>query len=368
MATTATRRRRGRGEGSLFYDQTRGEWVGIVDLGRDHRGRRHRKTVRATNKATAAEKLRAVQTDRDRGLPAADGSLTVAGWCSWWLDNIVAGGVSAMTVKQYRSRLEQWVFPYVGRVALTKLRPEQVQAMMANLADAGLSPRSVRQARGVLASALKQAEAWGKVPRNAAALTKAPSTAGTKLNDALDETDAAKVLAAAAGDRLEALAVVVLSTGLRQGEALALRWEDIDLDGATVTVTKSKTPAGLRTIALPGFAVTALRAHRRAQLGEGRSPMVFTGTAGKALSASSAYRWWQDLCQRAGVGRRRFHASRHTAATLMLNNGVAHEVVSATLGHAGLAITADVYAKVRPELQRSAATAMQNVLGTGGGR
>ena len=252
MATRATRRRRGRGEGSLFYDQGRGEWVGIVDLGRDGRGRRHRKTVRDPKKEAAAEKLRAVQADRDRGLPSVDRTLTVEGWCSWWLDNIVAREVTPLTVRQYRSRLEQWVVPWVGRIPLVKLRPEQVVAMMGNLAEQGLSPQSIRQARGILVAALKQAEAWGKVPRNVAALTKAPAQTGTKLNDALDEADAAKVLGAARGDRLEALAVLVLATGLRQGEALALRWEDVNLDAGTVTVVKSKTPSGVRTIALPG--------------------------------------------------------------------------------------------------------------------
>jgi integrase len=139
----------------------------------------------------------------------------------------------------------------------------------------------------------------------------------------------------------------------------------------SVTVRKSKTEAGRRTIALPTFAVTALKAHRRRQREErlaalmwGDPGLVFTTAFGEQIPRRDALRWWHKMTEQAGVGRRRFHASRPTAATLMLNSGVPLEVVSKTLGHAGLAITPDVYAKVRPELQRTAADAMETVLGS----
>jgi Phage integrase family len=181
------------------------------------------------------------------------------------------------------------------------------------------------------------------------------------------------VLNTAVGDRLEALAVLVLAVGLRQGETFNLHWDDVDLDAATVTIPDAKTDAGRRTVAVPPFVCAALRAHRIRQLEERlRAPvwhdptLVFASTTGTRLDPRNALRWWHDLTVRAGVGRRRFHASRHTAATLMLNNGVALEVVSATLGHAGYAITADVSAKVRPQLQRRAADAREGVLGNDG--
>ena len=222
----------------------------------------------------------------------------------------------------------------------------------------------------ILPMALADAERWGNVQRNAAALVPSPRRKATRLDDALDIEEAAMVIEAARGDRLEALAVLVLSTGLRQGEALRLRWGDIDLTHATLMVTRSKTPSGVRTIALPGFVVSALRAHRARQREERMAAVLwadpslaFTTLLGEPIPRRNALRWWHGLCERARVRRRRFHASRPTAATLMLNNGVPLEVVSKTLGHAGLAITADVYAKVRPELQRTAADAMERVLG-----
>jgi integrase len=245
--------------------------------------------------------------------------------------------------------------------------------MMAGMRRRKLAPRTIAYARAVLRMTLAHAEMHGRVSRNVAALVPAPRKAATKLDDALDSDEAARVLQAAKSDPLEALAVLVLATGLRQGEALRLRWVDLDLDAGTLHVVKAKTAAGVRKISLPGFAVASLRDHRArqrtARMAASRwddPGLVFTSPVGTQLDRSNVLRWWYDLTVRAGVGRRRFHASRHTAATLMLNNGVPLEVVSATLGHAGLAITADVYAKVRPELQRKAADAMQNVLGGAG--
>jgi integrase len=211
---------------------------------------------------------------------------------------------------------------------------------------------------------------WGKTSRNAAALVRAPRKTATHIDDALDADQAAAVLRTAHGDRFEAMAVLVLTLGLRQGEVLRLRWQDIDLDAGTLTIKQAKTDAGARTIAVPAFAVSALKTHRARQREERMAApywddpeLVFATELGTPIGTRTALRWWHALTIQAGVGRHRFHASRHTAATLMLNNGVPLEVVSKTLGHAGLAITADVYARVRPELQRTAADAMQDVLG-----
>lgn len=366
---TGRRKRRGAGEGAVFYDKSKGLWVGTVELDSPGGGRR-RQTVRAKTKPAMLAKLRAAQAQQDRGLPAGDGTLSVAQWLDWWADNILPGTVTAQTETNYRLWLKNMVVPYVGRIRLAKLGPEHVQAMMRALEDKGLSAGSISLARMVLGRAVGAAERWGKIARNPVRLTDAPRGRGHRIDDALDAGEAAAVLQAARGDRWEAVAVLVLTTGMRQGEALALRWDDVDLTAGTVTVRKAKTDAGVRTIALPPLTVDALRRHRATQRKHRLAApvwadpgLVFTTSVGTRIARTGILRWWWALTERAGVGRRRFHASRHTAATLMLNNGVPLEVVSKTLGHAGLAITADVYAKVRPELQRTAATAMENVLG-----
>lgn len=360
------------GQGSVHFDANKRLWVGRVELEPSPDGQRQRKVIKGKVKSEVLSKMREAQTARDRGDTLGDGTLTVEAWLRHWADNIVpARDLSERSIADYRYQVDQYLIPRLGRHRLTKLTAEHVEGMMRTMReDDGLAPRTVAYARTVLRMALNVAVQRGKAARNVVAQTAAPKKTGTRLDDALDGDEASKVIAAARDDRLEALAVLVLSTGLRQGEALRLLWSDIDLDGATVTVRKAKTPSGVRTIALPALAVASLRTHKHRQNVErmaasawAEPELVFASTVGTTLNRSNLLRWWYELTIKAGVGRRRFHASRHTAATLMLNNGVPLEVVSATLGHAGLAITADIYAKVRPELQRTAATAMDNVLG-----
>jgi integrase len=360
------------GEGSITYDAAKGLYVGRVELGVDAAGRRARGKVKAKTKVALRAKMRELHAARDTGVPVADGRTTTGAWLRTWLTDVLPRTVQPGTVTNYTNVVDAYVVPYVGDVPLVKLTPEHVERMMTALEAKGLSARTVALSRTVLRRALQVAVRRGRLVRNVAALTDAPPRASVKVDDALDASGASAVLTAASGDRLEALAVLVLAVGLREGEALSLRWADVNLDTGTLSVTASKTPAGARTIALPPIATDALRAHRGRLAAEQLAAsdwddhgLVFPSTRGTRMDRRRVLRWWHELTVRAGVGRRRFHASRHTAATLMLNAGVPLEVVSATLGHAGLAITADVYAKVRPQLQRRAADAMETVLGGG---
>jgi integrase len=352
----------------VYYDRTKKLWVGAIDYGAVG-GQRRRKVVKAKAKADMLAKLNLAQTRQRAGLPAADDSVTVGEWLDWWLDHLLPRTAQPKTIDTYRSVVNQWIKPHVGAIRLVKLQPEHVEAMMAALERQGLAANSVSSARRTLRRALALAEKRGKVTRNVAALAEPPPR-GEPLLDDLTVEETTKVLQAAEGDRLEALAKLVLAVGLRKGEALRLRWDDLDLRRGTLTVTKSKTKAGQRTISLPPFVTASLKAHRASQAKEKMASrvwadpgLVFTTTIGTPIPPNNASSWWHALTERAGIGRRRFYCTRHTAATLMLNNGVPLEVVSATLGHASLAVTADIYAKVRPDLQRTAAEVMDRVLG-----
>jgi integrase len=358
------------GQGSVYFDDKRGLYVGQVEFGFGPDGRRLYKRVTSKSQRKFNEKMDELREAKKKDHLPPDRTTLTRSWLEFWLDEVLPGEVAPSTVTNYRDITTAYLIPHVGRVRLTNLGPEHVVRMMNRLRADGLSPRTIALARTVLRRAMADALRWKKVSENAVALTRAPKKAESKLDDALDADEAAKVLLAASGDRLEALAVLVLSVGLRQGETIRLRWDDVDLEHGSLTVIDAKTDAGRRTIALPHFVVSALKAHRARQRAERMAAvvwrdagLVFSSTTGTPLDSRNLLRWWHDLTTRAGVGRRRFHASRHTAATLMLNNGVPLEVVSKTLGHAGLAITADVYAKVRPELQRTAADAMERVLG-----
>jgi integrase len=356
-----------------------------VELGHDANGRRRRRVVKARTKRAVLARLAEARRDTEAGV-VPDGRCTVATYLASWLDNEAARNLKPSTLASYRWLTSHYVVPHIGDVPLAKLTPAHVRKMLHALEDAGLGANSRRLARSVLRRALGLAERDGLVVRNVAALVEGPSVAGTRLDDALTADEASRVIGAARGDRMEALAVLVLTLGLRRGESLALRWQDIDLEGGTLTVsgtlsrvsgvgvvhTTPKTVAGGRTIPLVGQCVPALRAHKSRQATERLAAgsawndggWVFTTELGTVVDPSNALHWWYRLTERAGVGRRRLHASRHTAATLMLDRGVPLEVVSAVLGHTGLAITADVYARPTADAKRRALETVATALAT----
>ncbi|MGH2601168.1 MAG: site-specific integrase [Dehalococcoidia bacterium] len=279
--------------------------------------------------------------------------------------------------------LTHYVIPYLGTVLLARLGPDHVHRMLRSLERDRKSARSRQYARVILRRALNHAERWELTTRNAARLVEGPRTSRVRLDDILTAKQANAVLAAAGGDRLEALAVIVLRLGLRKGGALALRWSDIDLDagelrvsgtlkrrrnGAGLNFDTPKTKSAARTLPLIGGVATALRAHGARQAQErlavgpswGDADLVFTTPLGTPIDPRNINRWWDRLCRQAGVGHRRFRASRHTAVILLLDAGVPLEVVSAILGHASLAVTADIYAKVTQDAKRRALRAVEH--------
>jgi integrase len=193
-----------------------------------------------------------------------------------------------------------------------------------------------------------------------------------------------RLLEEATGDRLEALYVLALTTGMRQGEILALHWRDIDLDRRTVNVhltvhrvrdtflfTEPKTPSSRRQIVLTEAATSALRRHRAAQVEERLrtgdrledADLVFTNHEGRPIDASNLLRHcFHPLLSRAGLPKVRFHDLHHTAATLLLGQGVHAKIVSEMLGHSNIAITMDLYSHVTPTMQREAARALDSLL------
>ncbi len=384
MTTGNSRSRRGAGEGAV-YRQADGLWAAAVELGRDSEGRRQRKVIRGRTKATVVAKLEQARADVAKGLPTLDERRTTENYLRWWVKEVLPGTIKDSTVEDYSWVLEHYVIPHVGRVPLAKLAPEQVHQMLRNLEQEGKSARTRQYARAVLRRALGHAERWGMVTRNVAALVEGPRAVKTRLDDTLTAAEAQRLLAVASEDRLCALAVIVLRLGLRKGEVLALRWENVDLDagelqvqgtlkrkvGEGLVLDTPKTKAGERTLPLLADCREALVSRRRRQAAEkleagpawAEGGFVFTTPLGPPIDPRNVNRWWDSLCERAGIGHRRFHASRHTAATLLLDAGVPLEVVSAILGHASLAITADVYAKVTQDAKRRAVTAVDRLLG-----
>lgn len=268
-------------------------------------------------------------------------------------------------------------------MALAKLSPQEVQALQNDLLATGKAPRTVINVRNTLSGALDQALRWGLIARNPVTLVDPPRVPDDGEWLPMDEEQAAMLLDAIHGDRLEALYTVALALGLRRGEALGLRWEDVDLDRAELHVRRSlqraeghlqflelKTRKSRRTVDLPGTAVQALREHRERQAFERRAAgllwqdqsLVFTSTLGTPMEPRNATRSFQLLLKRTGLPHLRFHDLRHACATLLLVQGVELKVVQEVLGHSSIMTTGNIYAHVLPRLKRDAAERMDGFL------
>lgn len=355
------------GEGSVYQDKKRDLWVGQILIG----SRRRRVTAR--RKTDMLVKMRALQAEKDSGVVTEGG--TTGAWMTYWLEQIKRR-VEASTHADYVRWNRLYVEPHVGPIPLRSLTEEDVEAMMTTL-ETRLSAKTVRLARGLLIQALDLAVRRDKVRKNVARLTVAPKQTKAKTTDRLDAAQAQAVLKTLWGDRLYPLALLALSLGIRPGELYALKWSAVKLTDGKLSIQSTlkrtsegwylkgpKTEAGRRTLVLPGYLVEALKQHQAEQKAEGlykRDGFVFCSTEGEPLNQRDVLAWWHDATVRAGVGRRRFYCSRHSAATIMLNNGVKLEVISKILGHSGMAITNDIYTEVGEEMQRDAAGILENI-------
>ncbi|MGH2363442.1 MAG: tyrosine-type recombinase/integrase [Chloroflexota bacterium] len=265
---------------------------------------------------------------------------------------------------------------------MRELTPQAVQAFFNDKHSAGLAARTVSQVRAELRAALNDAMRWGLVARNVAALADGPRITHEEIQP-LSPVEAKGMLDAISGDRLEALYSVALAVGLRQGEALGLHWDDVDLEEGTLHVkttlqfingewqfVEPKTSRSRRTIALPCVAVGALRAHKDRQEFERRSAgkawqetsLVFATPTGEPLHGTTVTKAFQKILRGADLPRQRFHDLRHGCASLLLAQGVHPRVVMETLGHSTIALTMNTYSHVMPELQREAANKMDATL------
>lgn len=367
------------GEGSIFR-RASGEWVAMLTL---PDGRR--KSFYGPTRREVKERLQQAQKDVDRGVPVLRGRpVTLGQFIENWLAG-VRGRVRPRTHTRYENILRVHVLPSLGQTPLRQLTPTTVEALLSARQDAGASPRTAAHIRAVLRNALSKALRDGLVVRNAAGLADTPSVSEREVR-ALTPDDARSLLAAVEGDRLAALFTVALALGLRQSEALGLRWADVDLDRGTLTVQRTlqrvngtyqsfppKTPRSRRTLPLPAPVVAALRGHKGRQLeerlrvgpawqGPTGGDLVFTDEAGAPLSGFHVSRRFKALLAAAGLPPMRYHDLRHGAASLMATQGVPARVAMETLGHSDISTTMNIYSHVAAQLQREAADRMAAAL------
>lgn len=368
---------RGRGEGSIYFRESKGLWVGSVMVGRKPDGKVDRRVVYGKTRVEARRKLDDIRRRVEEGaLADADrAGATLRAFLHRWLEAIRAN-VRPSTWQRYAHSVHHDLVPALGRTRLTALRPEAVQKLYADKLTSGLAPRSVHHIHTILHTALRQAVKWGYVSHNVTEAVDPPAVPRYEMHFLTPE-QVATLFDASRGDRLEALWTVAVFTGCREGELLGMEWEDIDWEAGTVFVrrtlvgTKGSVPAfaepktarGRRVIPLPEEAVTALRAHRARQNAERLAlgpdyadyGLIFPTHLGTPLRARNVVRDFKALLSRAGLPPEvRVHDLRHTAAALLLSEGTDVATAAAILGHAQPSTTLNVYGHAIPSNLRTA--------------
>jgi integrase len=383
-STTATRPaaaprrsgKRGNSEGSITQLGD-GRWQARITL---EGGKR--KAFYGKTRAEAAQKLTAALRDRDRGLPIVAEQQTVEQYLTSWLE-MMQPVLRPRTWIRYRELLTLHAIPALGKTRLARLSAQQVQGLYRAVLDKGRSPTTVHHLGTVLHGALARAERLGLVARNVCTLVELPRMAQHEMQP-FNRAQVLTLLRAARSQPLEALLTLAVTTGMREGELLALRWRDVDLDLGTLHVraTLRRIPGGgfsfdppkskksQRLLALPPATSAVLRRHRvrvsEIRLAAGPAwddqDLVFPSAVGTPMDPVSMLRrqYWPFL-ERAGLPRIRFHDLRHTAATLLLGP-VPSKVTSEYLGHSNTGITENTYQHVLPGMQAQVAVVMAALL------
>ena len=287
------------------------------------------------------------------------------------------------TLQQYRQIVLQHIAPTLGGMKLKDLRPDQIQGLYNQKLVGGMNARSVIMIHAVLHRSLKQALKWGIVGRNPVDAVTRPRFRKKEMQT-LTDTQVRSLLLAAQGTRYEILLWMAVATGLRQGELLGLRWSDLDWQTRSLHVqrqlqrqpgnglrfTPPKSAAGRRVIVLGEATIKKLRQHNvllqaeRRQAGEAwqENDLVFPSSTGTPWDHRNVFRYFKRFLTKAALPDIRFHDLRHTAATLMLQQGVNPKIVQERLGHADITLTLNAYSHVLPAMQQEAAEKLDELL------
>ena len=370
------RARRGRGEGSVFFDERRNEWVASLSLGADANGKRIRRTLYGASKKAVQQKLADLRARVGIEL-TAERNITLAAFAEDWFARDVTQNRRPTTARYYRLLLDGYILPQLGRKRLVEITVADVERAIA-IARELRSAAMAAKVRTGISRIFNRARKLGIVNANPAAATDVPRVSRKEMAFLTPEQVRA-LLASAKGERLEALIVILATTGIRIGECLALEWRDLDLSRRTLHVTRTlqestgvlriaepKTVAGRRTLALGKLTLDALRRRRSAAKAEGfdrEADPIFPTTTGTWMRRKNvADRFWKPLLAKAGLPQIRLHDLRHSSAALSIATGQSARTVAERLGHSDPAFTLRTYGHAGAQLHRDEADAIDAIL------
>lgn len=394
MAKSKTR---ANGEGTM-YKRKDGTWCAELTIGIDPlTGKLKRKSFYGKTQGEVKDKLGIAKEKLRNGTLPTKEKLTVGDWLDIWLNKYKKDKRRIRTFENYEYLIRIHLKPHLGHIMLDKLSTETVQDFYdmllikgRNDGKGGLSSKTVRNIHNLLHCALEKALETRKIVFNATKATELPEKEHKEIK-VLTKENEVMLLKTASKDRLGIAFIISLATGLRVGELLALRWQDINLDKNMLNVRQSlgrvktfdessttksklafgepKTKAGKRLIPLPQNVVSLLRQHKRNQaeeklkLGSGfnKENLVFCSLSGTPIDPKNFDRKFKSILKRAGLEKINLHILRHTFATRMLELNEHPKVVQEILGHANISITLDTYSHVLPEIKHAAAQKIEHL-------
>lgn len=375
--------KKGAAGGGSIRQRSDGRWEGRYSY-RDDLGQPKRGSVYGRTQREVRERLNAILRDIDAGRFRETRRYTVAQWLDEWL-SVHCARLKPMTIATYRTRIQNWILPYISDVPIAALTPLTVQRYYATVRAKSsakpLSAKSLASLHGLLHKAFKQAVASGLIASNPFDGVQLPRVQKPDLHPLMDD-DVRRFLEALKGDRLEAFFTLILFSGLRISEAVALHWADVDLDAGLIAVHRQiqKDPGGgyifavstksgrPRTVTIPASICTVLRRHR-AQQAEWRfaagpvwadtEGLVFTNEVGDFLKHSTVRHRFKKIVGSVGLPQVRIHDLRHSYAIAALQSGIDARTLQAQLGHSNIATTMNVYADVSAQMRRQAQERME---------
>jgi integrase len=377
--------KRGNGEGSIYQRKEDGKWVGSITL-----ENRKRKVFYGKTRKEVQEKMKVALHEQQQGTLVTAPQQTVAQYLEYWL-KVHKKNIRPRSHERYEEIVRLHLVPTLGNVKLDKLSPRHLDVLYTNKLESGLSPTTVTAIHNFLHTALDGAVRREMLSRNVCDLVSPPRKIHKEIKP-LTPVQIRQLLDVAKGHPHEALFILALATGMRRGELLGLKWQDIDFVkgvlqvrrtlsrvptkmveelGTSYIESETKTNRSRRSIVLTGFAIEALKQHQARQLTAKQKAgdlwqehnYVFCSPTGTYLSPGhNALVQLKKLLEKAGLPDIRFHDLRHSAATMLLMMGIHPKIVQEILGHSEISMTMDTYSHVLPGMQQDAMNKLHDAL------
>jgi integrase len=381
---TSKKPRRGHGEGAIFWRESRKRWIAELKI---ENGKS--KYFSGKTYAEAQRRLKQAQMEQQQGKLASGPKQSVKQFLEHWLENVHKTNIRVNSYRIYRQLFDNHILPTLGHHQLQKLSPQHIDELYAVKRKEQYAAETIRAMHRLLHRALQDAVRWNLVATNVCDKVTPPRLVKFESH-VLTGEQIKQLLEVAKGSRIEVLLILALTSGMRVGEMIALRWADIDFQDGSLQVRHTvsrigkrfqeqgivendpKTESSKRKIVLPRFVLEALKKHReeqaeiRAKAGAAwqERDIVFSNYFGGFVERAHISTWLKQLLKQAGLPELRIHDLRHSAATVLLKMNVNPKQVQELLGHSSIVITMDRYSHVMPDMQRGMMDQLDDFFGS----